>query len=180
MKYIFTWLTVLFLLTGCFGTGPDVIDPAVDTQINFYRSKVHNEIAILPTYKYLGTKSINIETSKAIRTYHLWKDQGRSKYVLITILTPKHGTLPKDYNWVDKRSAITSHGNIATYNSVHPRVKDVISQLDGPLPDCFILASEFYFNEKEVMYKALIVPDKMCFEIAEPVIQELNRTANMQ
>ncbi len=177
MKNIFKGLLVLFLLAGC--TGPDVKVP-VDTQTNYFHPKYHNEIAIFPTFKYLGEKVINIETSKAIRTYHVWKDQTSSKYVLITILTPKDGVLPKDYNWVDKNSAITSRGNIAAYNSVHPRVKDVISQLDGPLPDCFIFASEFYFNEKEVMYKALIVPDKMCSEIAEPVIKELNRVANMQ
>ena len=99
---------------------------------------------------------------------------------MITILKPKGDAFPRDYKWVNKSDAIFSRGNIAAYNSLHPRPTSIINEFDGPLPDCVIVASEFYFHEYEVMYKALIVPDKMCAEVAEPVVEELNRVANMQ
>ena len=68
MKYIIKVLAVLFLLAGCFvGTGPSVKDPGVDTQTNYFRTKYHNDIAIFSTFEYLESKSVNLETPKAIR-----------------------------------------------------------------------------------------------------------------
>ncbi len=68
MKNIIKILAVLILLAGCFGgTGPDVKDPGVDVQTNYFRTKYQNQIAIFPTFEYLGNKSVNFEIPKAIR-----------------------------------------------------------------------------------------------------------------
>lgn len=180
MKKIFAIFILFLVIVSCNGKKPVVPDVPVDTQLNYFKTQYHKTIAIFPTFKYLGKESIDIEKSIAYRDYYLWKDQRTGKYVLITVLRPKSGTLPQDYNWIDKDTAIFARGNIAAYDTMHDRPTSIINKLDGPLPECFVVAQEFYFNEKEVMYKALIVPDKMCSSVFEPVIQELNRVANMQ
>ena len=128
----------------------------------------------------MGKKTINSEKSIALRDYHVWEQKSSGKLILITVLTPKKGTFPDGIEWVDRKSAIYSHRNVVAYTDVHERPAGVIRELGASLPECLIIAQEFYFHEKEVLYKALIVPDEMCAEVAEPVVQELNRVANMQ
>ena len=68
MKNIIKVLAVLILLAGCFGEiGPQVKESVLDTQTNYFRTKYHNEIAIFPTFECLGSKSVNLDSSKAIR-----------------------------------------------------------------------------------------------------------------
>ncbi len=179
MKNIIKILFVLFLIMGCNGTGPEVREDPVDIQASYFYPKHHNPIAIFPIYKYLGKK--NMESDKAMREYNVWKDNRSGKYILITTLTPKGDGFPKNVNWIDRDSAIYSNGNVTAYTSLHTRPLSVIHELDGGFTsDCIIVAQEFYFNKKEAMFKALIVPDEMCSEIAEPIVEELNRVANMQ
>jgi hypothetical protein len=178
MKKNFILSTILLLLVACSASHQPVGD--VESVDNYFKSKHHNEIAIFPTYDYLGMRSINIMDSIAMRDYHVWENQHDNKYILITVMTPKSGSFNKDMPWINRENALYSHGNIVAYNSVHDRPLSVINDLGRVLPDCVIIAQEFYFHEKEVLYKALIVPDEMCAEIPEPVVEELNRVANMQ
>ncbi len=179
MKKIAIVLSFLLLIFACNGTGPEVRDDPVDVEASYFYPKYHNPIAIFPTYKYLGKK--NMESEKAAREYNVWKDNRSGKYILITTLTPKGDGFPENVTWINRDSAIYSNGNTTAYTSLHTRPLSVIHELDGGvLPDCIIVAQEFYFNKKEAMFKALIVPDEMCSEVAEPIIEELNRVANMQ
>ena len=182
MKRIFQFVPLLFLLFlfACNGVTPTPDEP-VDKQTNYFYSEYQNPIAIFPTYKYLGCE--NIVTTKAHREYYVWKEHRENKYILITVLKPNgSNSFSKDIKWIDKEIAIYSSGNIAAFNFLHIRPRGVIYKLDGDIPDCVIVAQEFYLdkNRKEAIYKTLIVPDKMCTEISEPVIEELNRVANMQ
>jgi len=180
MKRIFQIVPLLLFLIACNGITPTREEP-VDKQTNYFYSKYQNPIAIFPTYKYLGSE--NIITPKAYRDYHVWKEPRSNKYILITVLQPKGSDrFSKNIKWVDKETAIYYRGNITAFNFLHLRPRGVIYKLDGDIPDCVIVAQEFYLDKdgKEAIYKTLIVPDKMCNEIPEPVIQELNRVANMQ
>jgi len=178
MKNFFLILISLLLLTGC------MLEPTkkegLDTVTNYYYPINQNPIAIIPTFEYLGKK--NIESEKAYREYHIWKHDRKSKYILLTILRPKGKRFPENVTWIDKESAIYSNRNIAAYSYLHKRPESIIVEIDGPLPDCIIVAQEFYLDENrtEAIYKALIVPDEYCTEDAKPVIEELNRVANMQ
>ncbi|MCF8019873.1 MAG: hypothetical protein K9L62_10780 [Vallitaleaceae bacterium] len=178
MKKNFVLSIILLLLMACASSQQPVVD--VESVDNYFKTKHHNEIAILPTYDYLGMRSINIMDSIAVRDYHVWENQDDNKYILITVLTPKNGAFSKDMPWINRKNAIYSHGNVVAYNNVHERPLSVINDLGRFLPDCIIIAQEFYFHEKEVLYKALIVPDEICAEIPEPIVEELNYVANMQ
>jgi len=186
MKKILSIVLVLVLLFifSCNGTGPKVRqgkeDPTVDTFTNYFYPKYHKPIAIFPTFKHIGVRSISA-TGKAYREYNIWKDDRKGKYILITTLRSTQGEFPEDFEWIDRDNAIYSNGNKTAYNSLHERPLKIIHEMSGErLPDCIIVAQEFYFNKKEAMYKVLIVPDEMCAEDAGPIIEELNRVANMQ
>lgn len=173
-------LSTLFfiLLISCSDT--TVIKKPVDIQSNYFNPKYQNEIVIFPTYKFLGHKKVDIDSSIAHRDYYVWQNESSDKYILVTILTPKKGVFDRNLEWIDRKSSIYSHDDIVAYNNVNERPAKIIKEFGGILPDCLIIAQQFYFHEKEVIYKALIVPDKMCSEDAEPVVRELNRVANMQ
>jgi len=180
MKNILKFILLISLLITIGCVGVEKIETDVIEDINYFRPLYHNEIAIFPTYKYLGSKSVNIEKSIAIREYHVWKHNNTDKYILITTLRPKDGTFKKDIKWINRKNTIYSQGNIVAYNTVHKRAATIIYELGGSLPDCLIITQEFYFHEKEVLYKSLIVPDEFCAEEATNVVRELNRVANMQ
>lgn len=173
---VLPFLLILFLVS-CWG---NQVEPVVD-KTNYFHSKYQFPIAIFPTYEYLGEEKM--ETKGAFRTYHLWKEQSSGKYIMINVLTPKGSIkFPENIQWIDYETAIYTRGRVAAYNRVHSRVEGVINGLDGPLPDCIIAAQEFYIDpdRKEAIYKMLIVPDDTCLEVYEPVVEELNRVANMQ
>jgi len=166
----------LFLLVGCPGTAPPV-KPTVDKQVSYFNPKHHNPISIFPTYKYVGEQKS--ETDKVYRTYYVWNEEESGKYIVITVLNPK-GKFPQGVQWVDKTNALYVQGNKAAYNYLNMRLASALTQMGMPLGECIIIAQEFYYNDQEVIYKSLIVPDKWCTENAKPVIEELNRVANMQ
>jgi len=184
MKRILKLLPILFLLTmfACSsGMNPDIKEepPIIADTVYFY-PKYHKPISIFPTFKLIGFKSFS-EDGKAYREYNIWKDSRTNKYILITVIRPLGNSFPTDVQWIDRESAIYSDGNKTAYNSLHERPTSVIYDFDGvPLPDCIIVAQEFYYHAQEVIYKVLIVPDKMCAENAEPVIKELDRVAISQ
>jgi len=183
MRKIFTLLAVLFLLAGCMGgkSSTPVMDEGFDTQTKYFNPEYHNPIAIFPTYEKLGTHSL--DTEKAHRKYHVWQEKRTGKIILITVLTPNgYDSFPKTIRWMDSPGALYVGGNTAAYNHLNSRPAAAITKLGGVFPDCFIVAQAFYLdkNRKEAIYKALIVPDDVCAEEFEPVIDELDRVANMQ
>jgi len=179
MRKYLNFIPMIFMIFIIACNGKDVV-PTVDVQTSYFNPEYHNEIAIFPTYKSLGHERMDFESSIAYRDYYVWEEAQSGKYILITVLTPKKGSFPDDIDWIDRDSAIYSKGNVVAYDNVHKRPVNVIHRLGGSVGECVIIAQKFYYHEKEVILKALIVPDEMCSGSAEPVVRELNRVANMQ
>jgi len=171
-KIIPIFLIFLFFLVSCKTTPQS----AVETDINVFTSKTFGEIAIFPTFKYLGMKERS-ENSKAYRKYHVWENPYENKYIMILQMIPKQGkTFPSDINWFSGNPLYVK-GMRAAYSSIGGRPHGVMVSLGAEFPPCFILAEEVHLSPKEVVFRILIVPDKMCAEEYEPVMEELDRVA---
>jgi len=178
MKRFFVAYLLFLLCLSCFG---GKVETPVDEKFSEFKSEYHNPIAILPSYDYVGKKEM--ETKGAYRTYYLWKEKTSGKYIMIHVLHPNGSkSFPENIKWIDRDSAIYSEGNIAAYDYLHERPASVITELDKPLPTCYVVAQEFYLDDerKEAMYKMLISPDDTCLLTYEDTIRELNRVANMR
>ena len=171
-KIIPIFLIFLFFLVSC-KTTPQ---PTVEKDTNIFKSNTHGDIAIFPTYKYLGMKERS-ENSKAYRKYHVWENPYENKYIMILQMVPKQGkSFPSDINWF-AGSPLYVKGMRAAYASLGERPYSVMVNLGAKFPPCFILVEEIHKSPKEVIFRALIVPDKMCAEEYEPVMEELDRVA---
>ena len=186
MKRIFKLIPILFILTmfACsIEKNPNLKEePPIIGITSYFYPKYHKPITIFSAFKLIGVKSIS-ENEKAHREYNIWKDSKTNKYILITVIRPYGRSFPDNVQWIDRESAIYSNENKTAYDFLHERPTSVINDfdLDGtPLPDCIIVAQEFYYHPQEVIYKVLIVPDKMCAKDVEPVIKELDRVAILQ
>ena len=67
-KIIPIFLIFLFFLVSC-KTTPQT---AVEKDTNIFTSPTHGDIAIFPTYKYLGMKELS--EGRAYRKYFLWEN----------------------------------------------------------------------------------------------------------
>ena len=171
-KVIPIFLIFLFFLVSC-KTTPQ---PTVEKDTNIFKSNTHGDIAVFPTYKYLGMKERS-ENSKAYRKYHVWENPYENKYIMILQMVPKQGkSFPSDINWF-AGSPLYVKGMRAAYASLSERPYSVMVNLGAEFPPCFILAEEVHVAPKEVLFRALIVPDKMCAEEYEPIMEELDRVA---
>jgi len=183
IKKILCFVSIFLFLFACNGgkTPPISKETKVNTQLNYFYPKYHNPIAIFPTYKFLGTKTVT--QKRAYREYHLWEESSSGKYILISAIYPVGSkSFKKGIRWINKDSAIYVRGNVAAFTSIHPRAKRIIEEMGAILPNCFILAQEFYLDKerREAIYKVLISPDEMCDRIPDSTVEELNRVANMQ
>ena len=169
-KIIPIFLIFLFFLVSC-QTTPQ---KAVETDTNIFTSKTFGDIAIFPAYKYLGETN-NIE-GRGIRRYHLWENPYENKYILIFQIIPKEGTFPEDLNWFSGNPLYVK-GMRAAYDSLSERTYSVMINLGAKFPPCFLLAEEVHTSPKEALFRILIVPDDMCGDDYEPVMEELDRVA---
>jgi len=169
------FLIFLLVLCSCNGHTPDVPSTPETLKEEPYQfvTKTLGTYSIMATYKYLGLKSFSDE--KAKREYHVWEDKFDGKYVIIYNLMANQGTFPPDLQWVSKHGAIYHKGMRAAYITMGERPFMALQQFGVVLPDCFILAQEVHHNDKEAVIRILVVPDKMCAEDYEPVMEELNR-----
>jgi len=172
-KVLSIFLIALFFLVACNGGNKPVtkVEPVTKTFV----SENHGPIAIFPTYEYLGMKE-SFE-GKSNREYHLWENKFDGKYILIIQIIPKEGTFPSDLVWNSTQGSLYVKGMRAAYNSIAARTYKIMKQLGAEFPPCFILAQEVHVSPKEAIFRVLIVPDKMCTEEYEPVMEELDRVA---
>jgi len=170
-KIIPIFLIFLFFLAGC-NSAPQ---PAIEKDTNIFTSKTHGDISIFPIYKHLGEKR-NTE-GKGIRTYNVWENPHENKYIMILQIVPKEGTFPEDLVWTPANGRLYVKGLKAAYNSIGSRPYSIMMKLGAKFPDCFILAEEVHVAPREALFRILIVPDKMCAEEYEPVMEELDRVA---
>ena len=172
-NHLFLIMILILSLSFIACNGSQVTDTPVDNQISTFTSPTHGSIAIFPTYKHLGT-SKNTE-GKGIRTYNVWENERTNKYILIIQIVPKEGTFPEDLNWTPANGRLYLKGLRAAYNSIGSRPYSIMTKLGAKFPPCFILVEEVHVDPKEALFRILIVPDEMCAEEYEPVMEELNR-----
>ena len=167
--YLFIFL---FLLVAC----TDLVkDTKIEKDTNIFISKTHGEVAIFPTFKYLGV--VDLTDYKAHRKYFIWENNYENKYIVITQIIVKADKFPPNIQWINPNGAIFARGMRGAYTSIANRPRLALEKVGGVLPDCFILASEAHVKEREALIISLIVPDKMCSENYEPVMEELKRVA---
>jgi len=169
------FLILIFALCSCNGHTPDVPSTSETLKEEPYQfvTKSIGTYSIMPTYKYLGWRSFTDE--KAIRDYHIWENKFDGKYVIIYNLIAKQGTFPPNLQWINEYDSIYHKGMRAAYITMGERPLLALQQFGVILPDCFILAQEVHHNDKEAVIRILVVPDKMCAEDYEPVMEELDR-----
>jgi len=170
---VLLFLVLLFLVVACPGSKKP--DTRVEKDINTFVSKNHGNISILPTYKYIGMKET--DHGKGIRKYFVWEDTFTNKIIVILQLVPKEGIFPVTLDWTPTQGSLYIKGFRAAYNTVAEPTHKVITELGGILPDCFVLTQEVHVKPTEAVFRILIVPDKMCSEEYEKVMEELNRVA---
>ena len=172
-KYNPIFLIMVLLLVACGGS--QVSDTPVNNQTSIFTSPTHGTIAIFPAYKHLGEMK-NTE-GKGIRTYNVWENPYDNKYIMIIQIVPKEGTFPEDLVWTPENGSLYIKGLRAAYNSIGSRPYSIMTKLGAEFPPCFILAEEVHVSPREALFRILIVPDEMCAEEYEPVMEELDRAA---
>lgn len=167
------FLILLFICLSC--NGNKVPDTRVEKDINSFVSKNHGSISILPTYKYIGMKETN--EGKGIRKYFMWENEFEGKVIIILQLVPKEGVFPITINWTPEEGSLYVKGFRAAYDTIARPTYEVVTELGGLIPDCFILAEEVHVKPTEAIFRILIVPDKMCAGEYKPIMEELDRVA---
>lgn len=168
---IFLILILLVSLIAC--TSSPTSKVAKDT--NIFTSKTHGDISIFPIYKYLGMSDFSDE--KAYRKIYVWENAPENKYIIISQLIVKNGKFPVDITWISPYGALYTGYMQAAYTSIGERPFMALDKYGITLPDCFITAVKAHVNDTEAIFRILIVPDKMCSEVYEPIMQELDRVA---
>ena len=178
---LFKIITFLFLIS-IIACSAKPTNPEVDENLNYFTPLHNKRIAIYTTYNYLGVEKL--VTENVYREYHIWKENTSNKYILITVLRPIGSmSFPENIRWLNYQDAIYFEGNVIAFSTLHSRPAGIIEdKFKEILPDCLIVAQEFYIDKDrmEAIFKSLIVPDSLCSEDAKPVIEELNRVANVQ
>jgi hypothetical protein len=170
-KIIPIFLIFLFFLAGCETTPQSTVEK--DT--NIFTSKTHGDVAIFPTFEYLG---MNESTEgKGVRKYYIWENKFENKYIMILQIVPKEGNFPEDLQWISKKDALYVKGMRAAFTSIASRSYIIMQKFVTEFPPCFILAQEIHVAPREALFRILIVPDKMCAEEYKPVMEELDRVA---
>ena len=96
---------------------------------------------------------------------------------MIIVIVPKEGTFPDNLVWNNPNTALNVKGMRAAYSSISSRSYSIMNKLGADFPECFILAQEVHLDPREALFRILIVPDDMCTEDYEPVMEELDRVA---
>jgi hypothetical protein len=141
MKKIVYLFIFLFLIVAC----TDLVkDTKIEKDTNIFISKTHGEIAIFPTFKYLGV--VDLTDFKAHRKYFIWENNYENKYILITQIIVKGDKFPPNIQWINPNGAIFTRGMRGAYTSISNRPKLALEKVGASLPDCFILAFCVLFN----------------------------------
>ena len=170
------FLITLFLLISCSPVKKPIKQELIENPYTF-QTKLQGDISIMPSYKYVGSKDFSDE--KAKRSYYVWIDRNQNKYIMIYQLIVNKGKFPSDIQWINNDYAIYSDGMRAAFTSLGKRPYETLKSLNIELPECYILGEEVHVSETndECIIRILIVPDDLCAENYEPVMEELDRVA---
>lgn len=173
-KLIPIFLIILFVVSGCKTTPSIQEEDIIEESTSTFTSLEHGEISIFPTYEYQGVSDQSDE--KNIRKLYLWVNKADNKYIIVNQIIVREGTIPPGTKGIDPYGSLYSSWDEAVYTSIAERPYRTLGLFGIDLPPCFMAAVGAHIGDKEAIIRILIVPDKMCSENYQPVLEELNRS----